>query len=718
MEYRGFTLDDFQADAITHLDAGRSVLVTAPTGTGKTIIADRVVEKALEDGKCVIYTAPVKALSNQKFRDYCRLHGEQNVGLVTGDLVVRRDAPCLVMTTEILRNILLSDEPLTNIQAVILDEIHFLDDPDRGTVWEEVLIYLPSTIQILGLSATLSNVDEFSAWLGAVRGQVVEVVSETQRSVPLELLIGDRDGLFSPPEYNVRWKKWFANQKSSGGHSRRGGRGDSRGRNGGKGRHGGRGRQGHDRVKPTRHTDIFKQLHPDLTPYIYFVFSRRHAEELARGLGRTLEYSLLKGEQKARMKERLRLATEDIGVDVLDDQLYDLYSKGIAFHHAGIHVQLKALVESLYEDRLIEVLYTTSTFALGINMPARTVVLDGLHKFDGRSTRPLRVREFLQKAGRAGRRGLDDEGFVVVKMDKGAWYESGQLVHGYELANPERVNSSFGLSFNSIVNLVKRHDSDHIKALLNRSFLSWHLEKRSNVLLEKAESLQEKLNSEGWEQGERAPKGMNGLVKEMKRLRKRSTQGTNRVWADFELRKNFLIEHGYLNNDDSFNSGAKVLQYIQISEIFTTELVLSGLLEEIDSDHLFGIFCAMTNSLPKRVQLTHKLNGEARRIAKLVNNVRYSTAVTEAERITGSEVDWDPNLIQFGRGWAEGRSLVELELLYHSDTDISGQLIRGFRRAKDLATQLREVHKEDPFTLEKLNELIARVKRDEVEVID
>ena len=193
MEYRGLTLDAFQEQAITALRDGQSVLVCAPTGTGKTIVADAVVEQALDEGRQVIYTAPVKALSNQKFRDYCTLHGESRVGLVTGDLVIRRDAPCLVMTTEILRNMLLGDEPLDNLAAVVLDEIHFLDDRDRGTVWEEVLIYLPNTVKILGLSATLSNRDEFAEWLSEVRGEKVLVVEQDERAVPLEIWIGNRE---------------------------------------------------------------------------------------------------------------------------------------------------------------------------------------------------------------------------------------------------------------------------------------------------------------------------------------------------------------------------------------------------------------------------------------------------------------------------------------------------------------------------------------------
>ena len=187
MQYRGLTLDRFQTESIAALDAGHSVLVAAPTGTGKTIIADWIVEQALEAGREVIYTAPIKALSNQKFRDYIRLYGEDKVGLVTGDLVIRRDAPCRVMTTEVLRNMLLSGETLPHLAAVILDEIHFLDDRDRGTVWEEVLIYLPKPVQIVGLSATLSNLEDFRAWLEEVRERKVVTVTETTRAVPLTI---------------------------------------------------------------------------------------------------------------------------------------------------------------------------------------------------------------------------------------------------------------------------------------------------------------------------------------------------------------------------------------------------------------------------------------------------------------------------------------------------------------------------------------------------
>ena len=209
MEYRGLQLDPFQNEAIEHIQKNRSVLVSAPTGTGKTIIADYIVDQALAQGKDVIYTAPVKALSNQKYRDYTRLYGESAVGLITGDLVINRSGMLRVMTTEILRNMLLSGEELPNLAYVIIDEIHFLDDAERGTVWEEVLIYLPSHVKVLGLSATLANIREFAAWLTHVRDEKVEVVVEETRHVPLDIHLFNRDtGLVQTTEYETVYARW------------------------------------------------------------------------------------------------------------------------------------------------------------------------------------------------------------------------------------------------------------------------------------------------------------------------------------------------------------------------------------------------------------------------------------------------------------------------------------------------------------------------------
>ena len=216
VKYRGLELDRFQVEAIDCIKNGQSVLVSAPTGTGKTIIADYIVDKALTEQQDVIYTAPVKALSNQKFRDYTRLYGESAVGLITGDLVINRDASLRIMTTEILRNMLLTGEELPNLSHVIVDEIHFLDDLERGTVWEEVLIYLPSRVKILGLSATLANIREFAAWLSHVRNEDVAVITEEVRCVPLSIFLANRSsGLCTPEEYEEQYFDWTRRAKKA-----------------------------------------------------------------------------------------------------------------------------------------------------------------------------------------------------------------------------------------------------------------------------------------------------------------------------------------------------------------------------------------------------------------------------------------------------------------------------------------------------------------------
>jgi ATP-dependent RNA helicase HelY len=690
MEYRGLTLDPFQEEAIRHLQEGRSVLVAAPTGTGKTIIADWIVDQALQEGKQVIYTAPVKALSNQKFRDYNRLYGD-NAGLVTGDLTIRRDAPCVVMTTEILRNMLLSEDAPTNLLAVIIDEIHFLDDRERGTTWEELLIYLPPEVQIVGLSATLSNLDEFSAWLEHVRQRPVGVVVEEQRNVPLEILYYSVDtGLCDRPTYAKR-----AQRKLNQGPPRDRRSGRDRDRRGGK-----RGRP----QRRTGHLDVVKELSDHfLLPMLYFVFSRRDTELNARGLARKLNgKSLLDDERVAKVEARLREVAGDLG-NTLDDNLRNLYTCGIAFHHAGLHVRLKALVESLYEDRLIDVLYCTSTFALGINMPARTVAFDGLHKFNGKTMAPLSVRQFMQKAGRAGRRGMDDVGHVIIRLDPTEFRDAAPLLENYHHGNPEPVRSSFNLSFNSVVNLMDRHGPERARTIVEKSFLNWYLTRQAKGQTKKANQL---------------GKGTGRDHKAARRLQRRAEKAQGRCWRDFQARVGFLQAAGYVDEKFEFAAGATVLRSIQISEIFVTELVLDGVLDDCDAKELFGVCCASTGELPRHVHRNFRPPREHKQLAKRITRIRRSDLVCTAEELSGQQWSWDENLITIGHAWADGDHLEDILMMLQYDTDISGNLIGNFRRAKDLLGQLVDVYKEnDPDRAKQIRALIKSVTRDEVVVV-
>lgn len=685
MQYRGLTLDPFQVQAIQALDAGKTALVCAPTGTGKTIIADWLVEQALAEGKQVIYTAPIKALSNQKFRDYVRLYGEDRVGLVTGDLVIRRDAPCLVMTTEILRNMLLGGEQLETLRAVVLDEIHFLDDRERGTVWEEVLIYLPHHVQIVGLSATLSNLQAFAGWLEDVRAREVEVVVEETRAVPLTHHLFSVDtGLVDRPSFDKI-------------HKRKGGRVDDGRRKGRKGRGRGRNR------RRTGHLDaIDAAIEEEMLPALYFVFSRRDTERCARALGQHLGRSLVDADEAEHLRQRLRQASIDLG-PALDDDLRQLYSQGIAFHHAGLHVQLKALVEELYEAKLVKVLYCTSTFALGINMPSRAVVFDGVKMYDGRTLAPLPTRSFMQMAGRAGRRGLDGHGHVIVRCDIEEYGEIRPHLLRYEEAAYEPVRSSFNLSWNSVVNLLHTHSMEQIREIVDKSFLSWHMERTARRLRKEAER----------QPGTRRSSGKS----QVKKLHRRADRAESRCWDEFTEKVEFLNGVGYLDNDLSFNAGARVLMHLQIAEIFVTELVLEGIFEPLPPEDIFGVCCSVTNQLGRHVRCHARPGRTDKALAKDIARVQRSDVVLQASEIGDLEYEFDPDLLLLGRAWAKGDSLQDVLMMVHSDTDVSGDLISGFRRAKDLVSQLRAVYATDPERADTLLALQRRVSRDEVEVV-
>lgn len=703
MQYRGLTLDRFQEVAISHLMEGKSVLVSAPTGTGKTIIADWIVDEALRTGRDVVYTAPVKALSNQKFRDWTRLYGDSKVGLVTGDLVIRRDAPCRVMTTEILRNMLLAGDKLDHLLAVILDEIHFLDDRERGTTWEEVLIYLPPSVQVVGLSATLSNLGELAKWMTHVRGATVEVVEEHRRAVPLSFHIASVDtGVVPIAEFEGQYKR----KKAKIVEEPRFQRGGRNGRNQRPGRGGDRPNRPAFR---TRHVEVFHMAKErELLPMLYFAFSRRDCELYARELSRAVRDGLLDADERAAMEKRLRDAAASLG-PALDHDLRALYSKGIAFHHAGLHVQLKALVEELYEQRLLKVLYCTSTFALGINLPARTVVFDALEKFDGRQVSPLTTRQFMQKAGRAGRRGLDDSGHVVIRLDLEDWEFRKPQLDRYKRGAYEPVRSSFNLSWNSVINLLDRHDDAHIRELVAKSFLSWHLVQEAEAHMARADHLDRQVDAD-------AP--ATRAAKEARRLRRRAARADDRVWDEFQRKVQFLKDTGYLAEDGAFNAGARVLKNLQIAEIPVAELVLSGILEDLDPPTLFGVLCALTNELGRHVQRNFSPRRDDKRLAHDIESIVRSGMVAQAAEIAGMPWTWDPDLLPIGRAWAEGKSLQELLMMIESATDVSGDLITGFRRAKDLASQLEDVYVDIPDRSTMIHELIRTVSRDEVEVVD
>ena len=727
MTYRGLELDPFQRRAIEYIENGHSVLVAAPTGTGKTLIADFLIEELLAEEGHVVYTAPIKALSNQKYREYVRQFGRDAVGLVTGDIVINPYAPLRIMTTEILRNILLQEpvdihgvddathtwtagttqiRDLDQLRAVVIDEIHFVDDPERGTVWEELLIYLPTKIRILGLSATLSNLEQFAGWLSEIRGEKVHVVREDERAVPLEFfLVNQSTGMATQAEFEKAHKQYKREKKSE----KREDRGGHRGRGRGRGRGRDRGRRGRDdeREEKTNHVAVFESLSLDQLPALYFIYSRKLTEQLALQLSRTAVGDRIGSRaEQAEINKRLRAFDAEYP-GVLKSQTRKALQKGIAYHHAGLHVAFKALVEELYEARLIEVLYCTSTFALGINMPARTVVFDSLTKFDGVDIVPLTVREFMQMAGRAGRRGIDVEGDVVVRMDFSEWRENAEIWRHVTRAESEPVSSSFNLSFNSVVNLLDRYPEDKIRTILERSFRAYQNRESANELRRRLDEVD---------------KGESLSRQERKRLaawkRELVEAERPRLWEQFQRKLTFLRTHGYIGERGNLHSSAKILQRIQFTEIFVTELILAGVLEDLTSEELFGVFTGLVQTLPRTARVSRPEDERWWEIFDAVQRVFESDVVYDSQFLTGQEIVFVPPLMPLGAMWARGESLETILQEISNPTDLSGDIVGAFRRAKDLVGQLRAVYHEDEDRRKDLTNLIRSVSRDEVEVID
>jgi len=369
--------DRFQQESIDYINQGFSVIVSAPTGAGKTAIAEHVIRQGLENKTGVIYTAPIKALSNQKFRDFQQQFSD-SIGILTGDVSLNPRAPVLIMTTEIFRNKIL-DEPqsLERYNWIIYDEIHYIDNPERGTVWEESLMFLPRHMRLLGLSATIPNIKEFARWIESIHGHPVKTVIEEKRPVPLHFYFQCGNQIVD----NLNQLKHMAYVKAS---------------------------------RPSRIID-YVRAH-DGFPCIYFVFGRKRAEDLAEEIS---GYNFLKDSERNMIVEMFEDLCRKFNLtnEKSAGLMYPLIRQGIAFHHAGMLPTLKEVVERLFTSRLLKVIFTTETFALGINMPSRSVIFDDLRKFYGKYIRNLKTRDFYQMAGRAGRRGIDTEGFVYCRIN-------------------------------------------------------------------------------------------------------------------------------------------------------------------------------------------------------------------------------------------------------------------------------------------------------------
>jgi ATP-dependent RNA helicase HelY len=480
-----FALDEFQRRAIDAVDSGHSVLVAAPTGSGKTVVAEYAIERALARGGKAFYTTPLKALSNQKFGDLSAKHGADQVGLLTGDNAVNSKAPVVVMTTEVLRNMLYERSgTLDGLVTVIMDEVHYLQDPYRGAVWEEVLIHLALSVSVVCLSATISNAEEFGEWIQTLRGETTVVIEE-RRPVPLNhhYLVGRRlhpmhveqDGALLANPYVVSLDQQELRVK----HYRRVGSGSTQTHRGN------RPREGHRGVYVPRREEVVEVLaQADMLPAIYFVFSRAGCDRSVQWL-RESGLRLTTHAEADQIRERAESRAAWIDeADLLTLGFYDFLdglTAGVAAHHAGMLPVFKETVEELFEAGLVKVLFATETLSLGINMPARTVVIEDLWKFQGERHEILTPGEYTQLTGRAGRRGIDALGHAVVVYQRQVPFER---VAGLAATRTYDLTSSFRPSYNMAVNLVRNYTPEQAHQLLNSSFAQF-LADRGVVVLER-----------------------------------------------------------------------------------------------------------------------------------------------------------------------------------------------------------------------------------------
>lgn len=482
MKFKTFTLDTFQEQAIKAIEKNQSVVVSAPTGSGKTLIADYIINKHRNDKKRIIYTAPIKALSNQKYRDFSEEYGKDKIGLMTGDIVINPHAKVLIMTTEIYRNMAVSgDEEIKDNAYVIFDEVHYINDIERGYVWEESIIYSHNKVRFLCLSATIPNAEEFSCWIRAIKKHSVETVVATKRNVPLKHLFYDyelgvttlqkiKDAVEIPDYRNIVRMK----------------------------------RRKREKTPQPDHIELIKELGSDKLPCFFFSFSRKDCQLKARELARS---GLFKREASILQAFNKNLADAPSEINKLrsTSTMKEAIVRGIAFHHAGLLPVIKEAVEDLFARGMIKVLYTTETFAVGINMPAKTVCFNSLRKFDGFNFRNLNTKEYFQIAGRAGRRGIDTIGYVISMIYRPTFRYN--EVKGITTKDIEPIKSQFRLSVNTVLNLIDQKTPKEIEHILRLSFFSYqkfgddYAKVPTKVLLARYNSIVRKLKKYGYVEG-------------------------------------------------------------------------------------------------------------------------------------------------------------------------------------------------------------------------
>ena len=774
MLYKGLKLDRFQEEAIAAINRDTSVIVTAPTGAGKTVIAEYAVEKCLEENHRVIYTAPIKALSNQKYRDFYAEYGDK-IGIVTGDVVLNPYAQVLLMTTEIFRNTIFDDiERLQDVSYVIFDEIHYINDIERGTVWEESLIFAPQHIKFVCLSATIPNINPFAEWMQSVRDIDIEIVEELERPVPLEHHLYFKDYGIG----DIKHISALHNRAKSEGRNRKADPFDDK----------------PIKALPSDFTEtrLIPHLHREKQlPCLYFCFSRKGCEENASSLVFGSQLQLLNKRQKT---EILRQFDElCVQFDIVEEkkitEFRRLVSCGIAYHHAGMLPTLKEVVERLFTSGLIQLLFTTETFAVGINMPACTVVFDSLEKFDGIGFRYLKAREYHQMSGRAGRRGIDTIGYVYAQIVP-AYADSGEI-RSVVADKIEPIESQFNLSYSSILNLYQKYGDDiydvYTMSLSNHqnrvrvAELNKQIENKTERLqtlpepecihdgIDGSEQIQKhyrqernrgkkiqrlhvemaqvKSQTKGKKRKkERARKlrtihteikrfqtsgeqslceecqhlrtctgrykAIRGEEERLQKLKKRTTYIENDPRQQIAARLKVLEELGYTEAQTLLPRGSTAA-HIYGYEVQLTQLLFSGFFERLTEDEINCLMVAIVSE-PRKDAYFKPLKDE--RLLEILYAVSSETSFIQylegKHKVTEITPMLELRLCTAMLAWSRGCEFDKLEKYAHLD---AGDFVRTFRLVIDQLRQIRRAMAGHTALVDKLNRCVGKINRDVVD---
>lgn len=729
-----FELDDFQKEACEHINNGKSVVVCAPTGAGKTVIAEHAIHKAIENNHRVFYTTPLKALSNQKYGDFSSKYGINNVGLLTGDTSINRDAQIVVMTTEVFRNMLYGTnfgsvtENMRNVKYVILDEVHYMNDEQRGTVWEESIIYCPTNIQIVALSATVANAADLTDWINTVHSRT-ELVNTDFRPVPLRFYYFDSSQpntvlpLLTPSgQLNSKIKP----EK----------------------------RQFYRKGKPPQRNvvkDVVRALHAkNMLPAIYFTFSRKKCDEQ---MEKCASLVLVTPEEQKKIKKIVDEYLEE-NIYLLKNKHIEYILNGVASHHAGLLPGWKVLIEKLFQEGLIKVVFATETLAAGINMPARSTVISSISKRTDSGHRTLTASEFLQMSGRAGRRGMDEVGYVTVV---GTSFQTPEEVAELVLSEANPLESRFAPRYSMVLNLLQRFSIDESKELILKSFGYFSANSRLTPMLKMQEENQKiidnlsefvchhKLNNQDLldynkirevyvenrrifktiqkqEKSKKRPLSQEAAdfgrktkqmlekmhsyncdtcklfrkhMKEIevleryrikqKKLEKDIEREKDIFWNNFLAHRKVLIDFGYLKENYPTEKGVMASQIRAENELFISEIILSNVLENLTPAELASVVCAITTEdLRAEIYPQIPISQQVRKTLNLIKNIKRNIDKSQKDNNIETPMYINSYYSALIEMWVNG---AEWDTIISQIEMGEGDIVRVFKRTVDVLRQ-------------------------------